>query len=78
VLVLGILTGGGAWLGTPAGDTRPEGGDTLVVYGRTQAIRELTERRAGDAYAHRKAVDDQHRVAAQERRQTQHRTVVDQ
>jgi uncharacterized membrane protein YbhN (UPF0104 family) len=74
VLVLGILTAAGEWLGTPAGDTRPAGGDTLVVYGRTQAIRELTERRAGDDDAHQKAVEDQDRVAAQERRQTHRQT----
>jgi hypothetical protein len=78
VLVLGILTGEGEWLGTPAGDTRPAGGDTLVVYGRTGAIRELTHRRAGDEHAHREAVADQDRVAAQERRQTEREAAGDQ
>jgi hypothetical protein len=69
VLVLGILTNDGEWLGTPAGDTRPQGGDTLVVYGRTAAIRELTERRAGDEPGHREAVAEQDRVAERERRE---------
>lgn len=68
ILVLGILTGDGEWLGTPAGDSHADGGDTLVVYGRTQAIRGLTERRAGDEPGHRAAVADQDRVAARERR----------
>jgi NhaP-type Na+/H+ and K+/H+ antiporter len=68
VLVLGIVTRDGDWLGTPAGDTRPRAGDTLVVYGRTRAIRELTERHAGDERGHREAVATQDRVAAGERR----------
>lgn len=67
ILVLGILTGHGEWLGTPDGDSCPEGGDTLVVYGRTAAIRALSERRTGDATAHRAAVAEQDRVASQER-----------
>jgi hypothetical protein len=68
VLVLGVVSGTGEWLGTPAGDIRPQAGDTLVVYGRTQTIRELTERRAGDESGHRAAVAEQERVAARERR----------
>lgn len=67
VLVLGILSRDGDWMGTPGGDTRPEDGDTLVVYGRTHAIRQLTERRAGDVQDHQRAVADQARVTEQER-----------
>lgn len=78
VLVLGILTSGGEWIGTPAGDTRPAAGDTLVVYGRTQAIRELTERRAGDEDAHRQAVAGQDRIAARERHHSHQETAVKQ
>ena len=77
VLVLGMLTSGGEWIGTPAGDTRPAGGDTLVVYGRTQAIRELTERRAGDEDAHRQAVADQDRIATRERRHSHQATAAE-
>ena len=58
-LVLGILTAAGEWLGTPAGDSRPEGGDTLVAYGRTSAMQTLTRRRAGDEQGHWAAVADQ-------------------
>lgn len=68
VLVLGIASPDGSWLGTPQGDTRPQLGDTLVVYGRTEAIRGLVERRAGDEHDHAKAVVDQSRVAEEERR----------
>jgi hypothetical protein len=70
VLVLGILTADGDWLGTPAGDTRPAAGATLIVYGRTAAIRELTQRRAGDETGHRQAKAEHDRVAQRERRDT--------
>lgn len=73
VLVLGILTAAGEWLGTPAGDSRPEGGDTLVVYGRTSAIQTLTQRRADDEQGHRAAVADQDRVASRERNRASRR-----
>jgi hypothetical protein len=36
VLILGIVTTAGDWIGTPGGgDTAPDHGDTLVVYGRS-------------------------------------------
>jgi len=70
VLVLGILSRDGEWLGTPAGDTRPEGGDTLVVYGRSRAIRQLTERRADDEGDHRRAVAEHAQVTEHERART--------
>jgi hypothetical protein len=70
VLVLGVVNGVGEWLGTPAADVRPRQGDTLVVYGRTRAIRDLTERRAGDERSHRDAVAEQQRIAEHEREAT--------
>lgn len=70
VLVLGVLTEDGEWLGAPAGSVRPQSGDTLIVYGRAKAIRDLTERRAGDERAHQDAIAEQERVAEQERRKT--------
>ena len=72
VLVLGVVAKDGQWLGTPGGDIRPQSGDTLVVYGRTDAIRKLTERRAGDEPGHRAAVAEQEKIAASERRKTGH------
>ncbi|EGV30815.1 TrkA-C domain protein [Thiorhodococcus drewsii AZ1] len=68
VMVLGIAKPNGEWLGTPGGDTVARSGDRLIVYGRTEAIRELEERRAGDDRAHAEAVDEQRRVAEAERR----------
>jgi hypothetical protein len=69
VLVLGIASPDGEWLGTPRGDTRPGAGDTLVVYGRSEAIESLQQRRtgAGAEREHEQAVDRQAHVAAQER-----------
>ena len=74
VLVLGVVTTDGEWLGTPAADIRPRQGDTLIVYGRTSAIRNLTQRRAGDQRAHRDAVAEQARIAEQERREAPDQT----
>ena len=69
VLVLGVGTKAGRWLGTPGGDTRLEAGDTLVAYGRTSVI-EAVERRRSDwagARDHARAIADQERVANEER-----------
>jgi hypothetical protein len=69
VLVLGVATPGGDWFGTPAGDTRLDAGDTLMVYGRAEAIRALQQRRKGAAAdrEHAAAVGRQDRIAAGER-----------
>lgn len=68
ILVLAMVTADGDWIGTPAGDTRPSSGDTLIVYGRSDAIRSLSTRGAGDERGHAEAVADQGRVADTERR----------
>ena len=68
VLILGIVTPAGDWIGTPGGDTAPDQGDTLVVYGRSEAIRALETRPAGDQRGHQAAVEDQERVADAERK----------
>ncbi len=67
VLVLGIAKANGEWLGTPGGDSAAHSGDTLIVYGRTETIRELEQRRAGDDRDHADAVDEQRRIADAER-----------
>jgi hypothetical protein len=51
ILVLGINESSGCWFGTPDGDTRLGAGDTLVVYGRTEAIKALRQRRRGEEAA---------------------------
>lgn len=69
VLVLGIASPTGEWFGTPAGDTRLGPEDTLVVYGRSDVIRRLQERRGGREAEreHVEAVGRQHRAAQDER-----------
>ncbi|AGA90187.1 hypothetical protein Thimo_1393 [Thioflavicoccus mobilis 8321] len=71
VLVLGVSSPGGEWLGTPGGETRVGAGDTLVVYGRTEAIESLQQRRKGARAEreHAEAVGKQGEVAARERRE---------
>lgn len=72
VMVLGIAKPSGEWLGTPGGDTVARSGDRLIAYGRTEVIRELEERRAGDNRGHDAAVDEQRRVASSERKDAEH------
>lgn len=71
VLVRGIATADGDWFGTPAGDTRLGSDDTLVVDGRTEAIRALQQRRKGAEAEreHVEAVGRQGKVAARERQE---------
>lgn len=71
VLVLGVSSPYGEWLGTPGGDTKVGAGDTLVVYGRTDAIDSLQRRPSGAEaeQARAEAVDKQGEVAARERRE---------
>lgn len=76
VLVLGVASPNGDWLGTPGQDTELAAGDTLVVYGRTEAIRLLQRRRkgAGAERDHGEAVGKQREVAARERGERSRRT----
>jgi hypothetical protein len=69
IIVLGVQTPDGEYLGVPDADTRIRANDTLVLYGRTKALRDLDQRKlglGGDA-AHQSAVAEQRRVEAQER-----------
>lgn len=76
VLVLGVASPNGDWLGTPGQETELEAGDTLVVYGRAEAIRALQRRRKGQGADrdHEQAVGKQNEVAARERAQRSRRT----
>jgi hypothetical protein len=60
VLVLGIQRAEGAYLGTPTSDMEIRAGDTLVLYGLTERINELDQRRHGKRgdKAHKEAVEE--------------------
>jgi K+/H+ antiporter YhaU regulatory subunit KhtT len=45
--VLGIEQSGGVYLGAPDGDTTIRPGDTLILYGRADAVAEIDRRKAG-------------------------------
>jgi len=70
VTVLGIERSDGGYVGAPHGATSIESGDTLILYGRSDALRELDRREAGGSgdRAHDEAVGAQRqRVACQDR-----------
>lgn len=52
VLVLGVSRTSGEYLGAPPADSRLEGGDRLLLYGRDRRLRELSHRHSGDEAAH--------------------------
>jgi uncharacterized protein with PhoU and TrkA domain len=47
LLVLGIARADGSYDGAPGGAAKAEAGDTLMLYGREEGIRNLDERRSG-------------------------------
>lgn len=69
ISVLGIERSDGSFTGAPDGRSRVEATDVLLLYGRTQALSELDERRHGAAgdLAHRQAVAEQERIEREER-----------
>ena len=68
VLVLGIQRADGTFVGAPRGQTRPHAGDTLILYGRADRLRELDDRRDSirGKIAHAEAVADQDKRRKQE------------
>ncbi len=68
VLVLGVERAGGGYLGAPRGKTRLDPGDTVILYGPSDALCNLDQRRAGSDgnWDHYKAVEKQHQVDAEE------------
>ena len=75
VLVLGIYRDSGDYVGAPKADTRIYPGDLLILYGRSEGLRELDQRREdteGEA-ARERAVSEQRRhVAEQEAKEAAH------
>lgn len=68
MIVLGIVRGDGSYLGVPSRDTRIEGGDTIIVYGRSRDFPRLAGREAsgeGDRI-HEQAVREHQQVAREE------------
>ncbi|RCS52771.1 potassium transporter TrkA [Bremerella cremea] len=59
VLVLGVERPGGIYLGAPRGFTKLHAGDTVIMYGPSDILMNLDERRAGSSgnWDHHKAVD---------------------
>ncbi len=70
VLVLAIVRPGGEFRGTPKGHTRVEGGDVLLLYGRSPTLDNLDRRRAGREGRHdrREAIERQRAIEAEEER----------
>lgn len=67
VLLLGIRRDG-SYIGAPSGDTVIRPGDTVVLYGKADRLRELAGREAGDRVAHEEAVEAHEEILdAQER-----------
>jgi hypothetical protein len=68
VVVLGIRSSDGRYKGAPKGATPMWPGDTVVVYGRSDALEELGKRRAGAAgdRAHEEATAEHQRVLQEE------------
>lgn len=75
IMILGIQRGKGHFLGAPAPDTRIRNGDMLVIYGRTDSIEELTQRRKGTSgdVRHEEAVREQEAVEEEEKREDSQR-----
>lgn len=69
VVVLVVTKPDGSYAAAPDGQTLIEGGDNLVLYGRSERLRELDRRPAGEAgtRAHESAVAEQQGLRRQER-----------
>lgn len=61
VTVLGIYRDDDTYVGVPRNDTQIDAGDTVVLYGRSHVLNNLTYRRADDSgqQAHESAIKDQ-------------------
>ncbi len=66
--VLGIKRADGTFLGNPTGETRAHNRDSLVLYGRIEAIGELDRREKGfrGDIEHREAIKEQQEVLSDE------------
>lgn len=68
VLILGLEKAGGDYLGAPRGQTKLAVGDVVIMYGPSDVLQNLDERRSGSDgnWDHHKAVDRQRRVTTEE------------
>lgn len=68
ILVLGIERPGAGFLGAPRGKAHLQPGDTLILYGRGEALSDLDQRPAGPTgdQAHRRATAEQNVVEREE------------
>lgn len=68
IIVLGIRRPAGTYLGAPNGDSRIEGEDTVLIYGRVPAIEAVCKRRRTltAELRHDAAVEEQKRVSEEE------------
>jgi hypothetical protein len=75
ILLLGIIRHDDDYVGAPRGSTMVYPRDTLILYGRTEVLRELEERRAdfSGEQAHQQAVNQQQIHLAEQDRQEQKR-----
>lgn len=71
ISILGVHRDDGSYVGVPRSVTQLHPGDTLVLYGRAEAIADLDRRRHGGEgdREHREAVDDQQRHMARQERE---------
>ena len=71
VLILGIQKPDGTYIGAPTGKTKIAENDTMILYGRHEALAELDRRRAGlrGDSAHKKAIAQQQVVVKEQNKQ---------
>ena len=76
ITILGMYREDGTYLGVPTGDTKVYAGDTLILYGRTGALRDLDTRRDDESgqKAHEQAVGEQQKHEMKEKRQDEQRS----
>lgn len=67
VVVLGVERGGGKFLGAPSPEVVAEAGDKVILYGRSEAVRDVSGRAAGvDGDEQHRASKRKHDVAQSE------------
>jgi K+/H+ antiporter YhaU regulatory subunit KhtT len=68
ITVLGVYRGDGSYVGAPGGDTNINAGDTVILYGQEERLRNLDARRAGSKgeVEHRQAADEARRTQQEE------------
>jgi hypothetical protein len=71
VLVLGVQRADGSYIGAPTGRTKISENDTMILYGRQEALVELDRRRVGlrGDSAHKKAIAQQKVVVKEQTKQ---------